>query len=328
MQNKIKSKFTYEEYVERLKNVHEDIDIIGEYVNLTTKTLHKCKKCGYEWYDTPSHLLEGRGCSVCTGGVIGIAPEYKNSIWTSQYKDYFSRYISEEQMKSYMPHSGKKIEMKCPDCGKTRFITPNELLRSGFHCSCGDGISYPNKFMYGLLNQLNIEYKYEQSFDWSDRKLYDIYIPSINCIIENHGLQHYEKTFNGKRSRTLEQEQENDTYKMKLAKENGIKYYIVINCRRSSVSWIKNSIMNSELPSLLNFNEQQIDWNKCNEYATSSAVKVISELWNKGLPYWKIVQESKLSKGAVTKYLKKSSELGWSDYSTEESLRRGRIYKK
>ena len=51
-------------------------------------------------------------------------------------------------------------------------------------------------------------------------KKYDFYFDGIIC--ETHGLQHYEHGFQCNGARTLEEEQLNDTYKEKVAKENGI----------------------------------------------------------------------------------------------------------
>jgi hypothetical protein len=61
-----------------------------------------------------------------------------------------------------------------------------------------------------------------------------------------HGGQHYKSGFNIS-NRSLNEEQKNDLIKEKLAKKNGILHYIVIDSRRSTVEYIKNSIINSEL---------------------------------------------------------------------------------
>ena len=50
-------------------------------------------------------------------------------------------------------------------------------------------------------------------FEWSENKRYDVYIPYLNCIVENHGEQHYNNSFKSLNGRTLEEEQKNDKYK-------------------------------------------------------------------------------------------------------------------
>lgn len=317
-----------EQYIEKLAAINPNIELIGEYVNLTTKTEHRCKICGNKLIYKPWYLLEGRGCAICSGRKVGEAPEYKNSIWSSEYKVYFDGYITEEQMKNTMPHSGIKIEMTCPYCGRKKMVKPNDFLHYGFGCICNDGISYPNKFIYNFLEQLGISYFPEQRFDWSDSKIYDFYIPSARCIIEAHGCQHYIEGFYCKGRRTIEEEQENDRYKKDIAIKNGIKNYIILDCRESNKEWIKNSIMSSKLPLLLNFNDENINWNQCEEFALSNISKYISALWNNGMPLWQIEERTKLCRHTITKYLKIATELDWCNYSKEESLRRGKLYQK
>ena len=42
--------------------------------------------------------------------------------------------------------------------------------------------------------------------------------------------------------------------------KNGIDTYIELDCRFSECKWIKDSIMNSELPGIFNFTEKDVDW--------------------------------------------------------------------
>jgi len=141
--------------------------------------------------------------------------------------------------------SGKKVDFVC-GCGKIiKDKTVHTVVRRGLSCpECSDGISYPEKFMFNLLDQLDIDFESQKIFNWSENKRYDFYIPKYDCIIETHGLQHYKHTgFD----RTLEEEQRNDDLKEKLAKENGIENYIVIDCRKSEMEWIKNKVLDSKL---------------------------------------------------------------------------------
>ncbi|MGN1156750.1 MAG: hypothetical protein ACI4TK_11270, partial [Agathobacter sp.] len=282
-------KKTHDKYIEDVSKINLNIEVVGRYINAKTDILHRCKIDGYEWMSKPNNILNGFGCPVCANRAIGQAPDYKNSIWSSKYKDYFSKYMTEEQMKVHMPYSNKKVDVICPDCKRHKLIEPSQLLRRGLGCQCGDGISYPNKFVYSVLNQLGIEFISEYAPEWSDKKQYDVFIPSINCIIENHGAQHYTDVLCWN-NRTLEEEKRNDEYKKMLAIENGIRHYIVINCSCSTESFIKQSILNSELPVILNFTEQDINWIMCDKYASSNVVKIVAELWNNGLSIKQIIQ--------------------------------------
>lgn len=313
---------THEQYVKEVAETNPNIKIIGTYVNIHTNILHRCKIDGYEWYAKPNNILHGTNCPVCVGCAIGNYPEYKNSIWASEYVDYFSKYLTDEQMKSYTPHSNAKINISCPDCGKPKLISLFRLLKEGFGCICGDGRSYPNKFMYAFLTELKVEHELEYSPDWAGNFKYDIYIPSLNCIIENHGAQHYKGGFEYAGGKTLEEEQENDKYKESIAKNNGIAHYVVINCKVSDASWIKDSILKSHLPILLSFNEKSVNWNKCDKFATSNLVKEASNLWNNGLTTKDIANNLGVGQSTAARYLKKGVKFGWCDYSKQKSMER------
>lgn len=198
------------------------------------------------------------------------------------------------------------------------------LNRAGFGCNaCSDGISYPEKFVICLLNQLKIKFIPQLSikyFSWCDKYRYDIYINSINGIIEIHGIQHYED-INGSWG-TLEEIKNNDLIKEQLAKQNYINNYLILDCRQSDIDWIRNSIMTSILPFLLKFNESDVDWLKCHEYACNSLVKEVCDLWNQGLTTTEIGDKVGLFNGTISDYLKKGRKLGWCDYTIKQSRQR------
>jgi len=232
---------------------------------------------------------------------------------------------NKEDAYKYSYGSSEDISMICPDCGHKKETNLNRLIKQGFSCpKCGDGISYPEKFMFNFLEQLlNNDFQAQLSkkdFKWCDKYRYDFYSSQFNCIIETHGLYHYEGGFerikNAKNHiKSLKEVQENDDVKEILAKENNIKNYIVLDCRYSTLDWIKNSIMNSELPKLLNFKEEDIDWNKCDILSCSSNIKIACEHWNNGIKNtYKIANLMKLDKSTIIRYLKKGVELEWCDY--------------
>lgn len=240
--------------------------------------------------------------------------------------------VNQEDAYKYSAGSKKKIIIRCPDCGFEKEKSIYDWINKGFGCpKCSDGVSYPEKFMFNVLEQLDFIFKPQLSrtiFEWCSDYRYDFYINKTNCIVETHGLQHYEDKEN--RRMSLNEIQVNDKAKEKLAKENDIKNYIVLDCRCSNMEWIQNSIMNSELPNLLNFKEDNIDWLKCHEYACSSLVKDVCCLWNDGIKNTlKIANKLKINRSTIIRYLKQGTELGWCDYDPKEALRNKEyIYKK
>ena len=117
-----------------------------------------------------------------------------------------------------------------------------------------------------------------------------------------------------------------DDEKDKLCEDHDIKI-IRINCDESKLEWIKNSIINSELPNLLNFTKEDIDWLKCHEYACNSLVKVTCDYWMEGINNTlKISESMNIGRQTILKYLKQGSLLGWCNYDVEEVKReKGKI---
>lgn len=280
-----------------------------------------CLTCSYVFKATEGSLKRGGRCPCCTNKVV---VEGVNDIATTH--PYLVKYfVNKEESKKYSAYSKKILSFKCCECGNTKdsvihYITAN----NGFSCElCGDGFSKPEKFMSLLLKEIGCKYipqATKRLLKWAENKKYDFYIPSLNCIIETNGIQHY---VNSTRGRTLEEEKTNDIIKEKLAKDNGIKHYVVLDCRKSSLEWLKNNIMNSELPILLNFKEEDIDWNSLYSKTLDSKVKDVCDMWNntdKGVNT--IANHLQLNRTTVLKYLKIGNELGMCTYSTKESKRR------
>lgn len=324
--NNNNKKLTHEEYEKRVRDVNENILIMETYMGNNTPILHRCLKegCGHEWYARPSGIMNGGGCPVCSGHIIGNPPLYKNSIWSQPvYKSFFEEYLTEEQMKTHTPKSNHKVEATCPICKRRKEIYLNHLWDSGLGCVCNDNKSYPEKFLYNLFEQVGIEFNIQYCPLWAEKKKYDFYIDSIDCIVETHGGQHY-RGWNHSDSDVLRQ-QKNDDYKRDMALKNNIRYYIEINCMKSDVNFIKKNIVDSGLLDLLNINEDDIDWNKCNEFASHSLVSTVADLWNAGFSIKKIKAKTKLSDSTIVKYLKIAAEIELCDYSQEESKRRSII---
>lgn len=55
---------TKEDVIKRLK-VDNTIELIGDYINTSTKTLFKCKQCNYVWEAKPNNIFNGKGCPRC-----------------------------------------------------------------------------------------------------------------------------------------------------------------------------------------------------------------------------------------------------------------------
>ena len=289
---------------------------------------YKCNKCGYSdgWIEESHLLTTKRGCSCCNGNTVikGI-----NDIATTH--PYLVKYfVNIEDAYTHTYGSTDKAWAKCPDCGFEKEIRINSLYKYGFSCNkCSDGISFTEKIMCNLLDELLINNKQSESFitqfsktnaKWCDKYRYDFYFKKDNeeYIVETHGMQHYKESgFN----RSLEEEQLNDRNKKELALNNGIKprNYIVIDCRYSELEFIKNNIINSRLNELFDLNE--VDWIKIGQISEKNLVKEVCDYWklhnninNEGLTTKDLSIKFKLGSGTIAKYLKKGVKLNWCKY--------------
>lgn len=321
------ARYNHETYVNSLSKINNNIKVLDKYINITTPILHQCLVCGHKWTVSPRSLLDGHNCPVCSGNIIGDYPDYKNSIWSKQdYRELFGNYITEEQMKSYMPNTNTKIDMRCPNCGRHKLVAPQTISQYGFSCICSDGISYPNKFMFSLLEQIGVDFISEYCPKWSNGKRYDFYIQNINTIIECHGKQHY-IGWSGDKNNAISQ-QENDNYKMQLAFNNGIVNYIIIDCRKSDINFIKSNILNSKLLKLTHTDKDAINWLECDKFASNSIINLISEMWDSGSSIKEIRAKTKLCDITISKYIKYGNKLGICniEYSTSEAHKRGALH--
>lgn len=56
---------THEQYVQELKDVNPNIEVLGRYINNKTNILCKCRIHNYEFNPRPDSLLYGTGCPIC-----------------------------------------------------------------------------------------------------------------------------------------------------------------------------------------------------------------------------------------------------------------------
>jgi hypothetical protein len=305
----------------RFKNYYSEIEIIEKTTvvdrNKNIKGyVFRCLKCENIETISEERLKENRGCKICSSRKIikGF-----NDIWTT-HPDIATQLANPDDGYKYTIHNDVCLDWKCQRCG---YIIKNKqvgyVYRCGISCpQCADGISYPNKFMFSVLNQLNVKYNHEAKFDWSDGKRYDFVIPSLDTIIEVQGLQHYKEC--NKFNQTLEEERQNDKYKKQIAFDNGIKHYIEIDASLSQLEYMKQSILSSTLNQL--FDLSQIDWQDCESYSLKSMVTETCNLWLSGMHNTlEISKILDISLTSVQRNLKRGTNIGLCNYDSKEERR-------
>nr|DAR08087.1 MAG TPA: restriction enzyme [Bacteriophage sp.] len=275
-----------------------------------------CKKCGWDGcYMNESNLTKGCGCSCCHGRTVveGINDIPTTAPWMVKYFQG-----GHDEAKLYTQGSGVKLHFVCPDCGniKDKEVQIYNLFKNQqLPCPCKDGFSYPEKIVHSLLSQCNVKFISQvtkTTLQWAENYRYDFYIPALNMIIETHGMQHYRETGRG---RPLIEEQKNDKVKKQLAKDNGIEHYIVLDCRKSELGWIKSSVLNSDLKDVLNLS--LIDWDLCQtKCKTNILVEVcIAKTKQPYLTTTEIATMFGLNCNTVRNYLKRGVHLNLVEYN-------------
>lgn len=286
---------------------------------------YKCLKCGNtDWVIEDAFIGHQHvGCNACCHPPKKLVPGINDIATIAPWMvKYFG---NSEDATKYMKTTKQVIEFVCPDCGrKHRKSIGMVYACHNLSCPCQDGWSYPNKFMYSILEQAGVNFEPEKLFDWSNDRRYDDYIEynGLKIITEQHGKQHYEREIN-KDGRTVEEEQENDKMKYNLAIQNGIDHYFIIDCRESTKEYIQNSVLNSGLFSILNINPKDIDFNKCDEFATSNIVKQFCNYKNEHpeMTIREIAPLFHIVYGTGLRWVKKGVKLGWCEYESFDGVR-------
>ena len=277
------------EYIAEYNGVIYNIYIIGNYYN-NGKNTYLDILYNKEKYTINTDSLK----NVSLRDIVN--EKVKDYILKTKYIIDYERCYKELNLeKEYIDNlpskTDKKLYFICKECGisQNKLMTPRELYneKQQHHRNCefcGEHYPFPEKFVKELFKDINQEYVYQLSkkrLKWCKSSFYDFYfnLDGKEYIVETHGKQHYEEVSNF--NLTLEQQQLNDDYKRRIALANGIEpeNYIVLDCRKSELEWIKNSIINSKLADI--FDLTNIDWKQINLKAEKNKVKTIIEKWSK-----------------------------------------------
>lgn len=268
--------------------------------------LCRCVVDGYTSIHSEDNLLKYKGCPVCAGIVIAQGINDINTVapWLGDLLE------NKEDGYKYGVNSHVKMRFRCPNCGTlTKPIAIyNVYIAKHISCKkCGDGISMPEKLMYGILEQLQIDFEYQKQFDWSVGKFYDFYIPNMDLIIETHGLQHYRSA--GCAWDDLELIRDNDIFKQNIAISNNIKSYIAIDCSNTSPISLFEAYKES-LTQYFNFDKLDVD----SIILTSLRSFCIrtGDIWNDGNHNVRSISNMlRVNESTVRRYLRTLTKIGY-----------------
>lgn len=213
-------KRTKDEYIEELKNINPNIEIVSEFKNITTKATFRCRVCEHIWDTTPEVTLRGCGCPICGNKAIG-----------DKLRKSHEQYIYElsqsnpniDVVDSYI-NSLTPIRHRCKIHKYEWKVSPSHLLyNTGCPlCNVSKGENQVKKW----IEEHNIKFEYQKKFDDCNDKRplpFDFYLPDYNTCIEYDGEQHYKSInyFGGEDG--LEVRQLHDKIKTEYCESKGIR---------------------------------------------------------------------------------------------------------
>ena len=242
--------------------------------------------------------------------IIDVAPEL------IQYmQDINDAYV-------YSPKSNRRINTICPFCGFKKTHTIANLYMSGFGCpQCSDGKSYAEKFMFHILKQLNIDFKYEvthkhNGFEWiTNNYRYDFYFEINNkkYFVELDGHFHKDAKLS-----SYQQTINSDYQKDHMAASHDIDMIRIDCCyngQHNRYDYIKCNILNSQLSNILNLSI--VDFDCANRMALNSNIWYAAKLWNNNFQINQIARKLSVAAHTVSSYLKTASSIGLCKYNLD-----------
>lgn len=215
-------KMTHEEFIEKFYKQNPNansIEILGTYINSTTKIRCKCKVDKYEWETIPSVLLNQKcGCPKCSGNIQKSHEEFM--------KDFIKKNIfaNEIEILEKYKNAYTKIKCRCKIDGYEWETKPSNLLNGTGCPKCNE--SKGEKRIAKYLKENNIKFKPQKKFNdllgvGGKQLSYDFYLPLYDILIEYQG-EYHDGTAGNQTEKEFEIQKEHDKRKKKYAEEHNI----------------------------------------------------------------------------------------------------------
>lgn len=312
-------KVTNEDFVEKLHNVNPNVIALEKYKKCISKIKFQCLIDGTIFEATPNNVLRGHGCPICgrkKGSNNALQTKIKinqNTLIGNKYPHLIKYLKNKDDAYLYGYTTRRMISWICPNCNFEFSKSMSSFSNGSFVCpNCIKNESYPNRFMFNVLTQLNIDFQREYSPDWIKPKRFDFYF-SINnkqYIVEMDGGFHQNK-----------ETKKVDEMKDSAAFAHGIEV-IRIDCNYKKTNfrfdYIKNSILKSDLSDVLNL--PSLNFNQADKFALKSEINDVCELWDKYRDLDIIKDMTQLTLYTIKKYLKFGQENNVCSYNHEECM--------
>lgn len=122
-----------ESFFEKLQKINNNIELLSDYSNLSTKVKCRCLIDNNIWFASPEKLLQGKGCPVCGRQRTINSARYTTEAFVEKLKQ-INPYI---KILGEYTNSKTPIECLCVKHNHTWFIRPSDLLRGKSCKFCG-----------------------------------------------------------------------------------------------------------------------------------------------------------------------------------------------
>jgi len=150
---------THEKFIEELKSVNSNIDVLSEYVTISDKVKCKCLIDNFEWYATPHTLLDGHGCPECKKSGQNWRTEEQ---FLSEMKEKHPNIIPLTEFTKV----NDKMKFRCNVCNYEWQTAPNVLLnKKKYGCpKCNGYAPVTEQEMIDRLKECNPTIKYASGY--------------------------------------------------------------------------------------------------------------------------------------------------------------------
>ena len=185
-----KKRRTREEFIQIMRKVNDDIEIIGDYVQCKKKIECRCKLHNETFFATPDHLIQGEvGCKQC----IGIKNHMSGLKSHEEFVNQLQQVNPSINVVGLYDGAQRRIEVECLNCGHIWRPQATSVV-SGYGCPCCSS-SKGEKRIKDFLEQHNITFTPQKTFPdlfgVGGRHLsYDFYLPDFNVLVEYQGQFH------------------------------------------------------------------------------------------------------------------------------------------
>ena len=232
---------TTKQYKNDLKIKNPTIICIDDFIDISTKILHKCLICSHEWYLLPNNALSKAKCPVCS----------KLNHYIT-YSNKFINMLNKKHIKCLSGYNGAQnpVSCECMNCG---YIWNVKYANSLYYCGCpkcNSSFSKGEDYISEYLTNLNVDFKRQKKYNvlrgvGNLPLSYDFYLQLYNTLIEFQGRQHFYPIDHFGGYKTYIIQQIHDLRKRKYAKEHNINFLTIWYDEIDKVPKILNQYLNN-----------------------------------------------------------------------------------